>query len=485
VRGQGAAGGSPGDVPPLAAATSAPPPAAALPRRVRLGYGAGDLGGSLTFVAVNTWLLYYLVDIAGMRPLSAGLVFVLGRVFDALTDPLMGIVSDRLRWRLGRKPFIAWGAPWLGLAFLGLWALPTLRPGHAFAVALASMLLFSLFYTVVQVPYIALTPELAPDYDERTALSSYRVAFGTLASLIAVAVPPAIVLRLSPGSVLAASAPRGWTLMGAVFALVTVLAYAWVSAAVPEPRRAPAAGPREDLRDVRTVFAIPGYRELFSLFLAVTVGIMIVNSMLPFTLESALRIPGPQQTPVLGLLFACAIAAFPLWTWLSARIGKRLTLVLGLITLSLGLLPLTLAVPVGRVSASLLAMAVVAGAGLSAVMLLPWAMLPDVVEFDELTTGRRREGVVVALFTFGQKLAGSVGVFANAIAATVFGYVPGAAVQAAGTVRGLRAMTGPVAVAVFVVALLLTLRFPITRARHAAARRALAERRSAPAGPGA
>lgn len=453
-------------------------PGETLPRRVRLGYGAGDLGASLTFVAVNTWLLYYLVNVAGMRPLTAGLVFVVGRVFDAVSDPLMGVLSDRLRLSLGRKPFIRWGAPWLALAFFGLWTLPALRPGHAFIVGLALMLLFSLLYTVVQVPYMALTPELAKDYDERTALSSYRVAFGTLASLIAVAVPPVVVLAASPGTVLAASAPRGWALMGAAFALVTVLAYAWVTAAVPEPyRRSAARG--GGLRDVHTAFAITGYRELFSMFIAVTVGIMIVNSMLPFTLESALRIPGPQQTPVLALLFACAIAAFPLWTALSNRIGKRLALVLGLATLSLGLLPLTLAVPVGRVSAPLLAMAVVAGVGLSAVMLLPWAMLPDVVEFDELDTGRRRDGVLVALFTFGQKLAGSIGVFANAIAATVFGYVPGAAEQAAGTVRGLRAMTGPVAVAVFVVALLLALRFPITRERHRAAREALADRAEA------
>src|SRR5690606_11065157 len=127
---------------------------------------------------------------------------------------------------------------------------------------------------------------------------------------------------------------------------------------------------------------------------------------------------------------------------------------------------------------------VVTGCGLSAVMLLPWAMLPDVVEFDELASGRRQEGLLYALFTFGQKLAGSVGVFANAIAAAVFGYVAGTAVQDAATVAGIRAMVRPVAAVVFAAALVLTLRFPRTRASHREVQAALEARRAEPVSRG-
>ncbi len=455
------------------------PSAPLLPRRVRVGYGVGDLGASLTFVAINTWLLYYLVNVAGLPPLAAGAVFVLGRVFDAVLDPVMGVLSDRLRWTLGRVPFIRWGAPALGLVFAALWALPAMLPTYAFVLALALSLAFSLAYTVVQVPYMALTPELAPDYDERTALSSYRIAFGTFASMLAVAAPPALVLAVSGGTVLARSTPLGWAATGAVFAAITVAAYLTVAAVVPEPDRPPpTTAPVSGVDDVRQAFGIHGYPQLFALFVAITVGIMIVNSMLPFYLESALRIPGAQQTPVLGLLFTAAIAAFPLWNAISARIGKRAALAGGLAVLALGLAALTWAAPPGRVGPVLLGLSTVAGIGLSAVMLLPWAMLPDVVEFDELANGRRREGVVVALFTFGQKLAGSLGVFANAVATAAFGYAAGAATQSPATVLGIRLMTGPVAVAVFLVAVVLTLRFPITRASHRAARAALAARRT-------
>ncbi len=445
---------------------------------LRLGYGVGDVGASLSFVAVNTWLLYYLVNIAGMPPFRAGLVFVIGRVFDAALDPVMGVASDRLKLRVGRKPFILWGAVPLGAAFAALWWLPAAHPAAAFALALAAFLAFSLLYTVVQVPYMALTPELARGYDARTTLSSFRIAFGTLASLLAVALPPLLVLAGFPGGVLASSRPAGWVRMGGLFAVLTSGAYLVMYAAVPEPRRRPEA-PRtgSGWRDMREVLAVPGFRTVLALFVAATVGIMIVNSMLPFALESALRIPGPQQTPLLGLLFGVAILSFPAWTAVSARWSKRTALAAGLLVLAVALVPMVLAVPPGGIGPLLLLLTALAGCGLSAVMLLPWAMLPDVVEFDEARSGRRREGVAYALFTFGQKTAGSIGVFANAIAASLFGYQQGVALQQPGTVWGIRLMTGPVAAAVFLVALVLTLRYPITRAAHTAVRAELAERR--------
>lgn len=462
-----------------------------LPRGVRVGYGVGDLGASLTFVAINTWLLYYLVNVGGLRPFTAGLVFVIGRVVDAALDPVMGLLSDRLAPRFGRKRFVAAGAIPLGAAFAALWALPAARPEAAFALALGAVVLVSVLYTVVQVPYMALTPELAQDYDERTALSSYRIAFGTFASLVAVALPPLLVLSASPGSELASSTPAGWTRMGLVFGPIVALSYLIMAATVPEPRRAatmPPSGadversvPALDVgASLRSAFRATGFAELLALFISVTIGIMIVNSMLPFYLESALRIPGPQQTPLLGLLFGVAIAAFPLWSAVSNRFGKRTALAAGLVTMIAGLLPLVLLSPPGAIGVVLLAFTVVTGCGLSAVMLLPWAMLPDVVEFDELASGRRQEGLLYALFTFGQKLAGSVGVFANAIAAAVFGYVAGTAVQDAATVAGIRAMVGPVPAVVFAAALVLTLRFPITRASHREVQAALEARRAEP-----
>jgi GPH family glycoside/pentoside/hexuronide:cation symporter len=455
-----------------------------LPLRVRVAYGASDLGASLTFVAVNTWLLYVLVNVAGVPPAWAGAVFVVGRLVDAVTDPIMGVLADRWKERVGRLPFLRWGALPLAATFAAVWWSPALGPSAAAAYAVVAFVAFGLAYTVVQVPTMALTPELAPDYDARTALTAWRVGFGVVASMLAVAVPPILVLAVAGGGDLAAAGPEGWRAVGIAFGLVAAAAYLTTAAVVPEPRRAPpgeashdrarpgAAGGRRD--GWASAFRAPGYAAVWTLFLVVTIGIMLLNSMLPFYLESALRLPGEAQTLVLGTLFGVAVLAFPAWGRASAAWGKRAALTVGLLVLAGAVLALVAFAPVGAVSLPLLALTALAGVGLAAVMMLPWAMLPDVVEFDALAVGRRREGLLYALFTFGQKAAGSIGVFANALAAAAFGYVQGSAVQSEATVAGLRLMTGPVAAGVFVVAAALVWTYPITRARHEAARAELA-----------
>ncbi len=448
---------------------------ARLSRRTKLLYGVADIGGTLSFVALNTWLLYFLINIVGLAPLWAGVVFIVGRVFDALLDPLMGALSDRWKSRYGRLAFIRWGALPLGLSFALVWLSPA--GPFAFVFAILAFMLFSFFYTVVQVPYMALTPELAPEYDERTELSSYRIAFSVLASLLAVALPPLIVGLASPGD-LASSDPSGWLLMGLVFGGVCALAYLIMAFGLQEPQRQAGTVRAEALwPQYRAAFSIYGFRSIFALFIVITVGIMVVNSVLPFYLESALRFSPSQQSLVLGSLFGVAILAFPLWTLLAARLGKRSALALGLGLLAVSLVLIVNLAEPARLSLRLFLPLGLAGVGLSAVMLFPWAMLPDVLEFGELQQGIRREGLVYALFTFGQKLAGSAGVFANALVASLFGYQPGAAAQSESTVQALSRMTGPVAAAVLLVALILTFRFPITRAKHEEARARLRDAR--------
>ncbi|CAN5731446.1 MFS transporter [soil metagenome] len=450
----------------------APGSARSVPRRVALGVGIAEIGASLTFVSVNTWLLYYLVNVAGVSPLLAGGIFVAGRVVDAVTDPLMGMFSDRMRPRWGRLVFVRWGALPLGAGFALLWWAPAQAADASAVVALGALVLSSLLYTVVQMPTLALTPDLVPDYDARTSLTSVRVAFAVVASMAAVAAPPLIVLGVSGGGTLATSTPAGWAILGVVFGAIAVLAYAALPALVREPARAPAreAPTRPPWW---TVFRTPGYVSLLAVFLVVTVALMMVNSMLPFALESVLGVPGESQTLVLGLLFGSAVLSFPLWNAFTHRFGKRAALTLGALVMGGAVWALVATAPPGAPGAVLLGWTIVAGVGLASVMATPWSMLPDVVEFDALQSGARREGLLYAVFTFAQKLAGSVGVFANAVAATLFGYVPGVAQQAPHTVAGFALVLGPITFGLFALAAALVWTSPITRDSHGRARLAL------------
>jgi glycoside/pentoside/hexuronide:cation symporter, GPH family len=455
-----------------------PVPALAVPRRVSLGMGIAEVGASLTFVTVNTWLLYYLVNIAGVPALLAGGVFMAGRIVDAVTDPIMGVISDRVRARVGRLVFVRWGALPLGASFALLFWAPAQAGDAAAVAALAALVLTSLLYTVVQMPVLALTPDLAPAYDQRTRLTSVRVAFAVLASMAAVAGPPLIVLAVSGGGDLAASAPAGWALLGVVVAVVTVLAYLTLPLLVKEPPRV--APPPVRHEPWWTVFRTTGYTSVLVVFLVVTVAIMLVNSLLPFALESVLRVPGEAQTLVLATLFGSAVLSFPAWNVVTTRLGKRAALTLGALLMGGAIWGMVATAPRGDVGVALLAWVVAAGVGLASVMATPWSMLPDVVEFDALRSGEGREGLLYAVFTFGQKLAGSVGVFANAVAASVFGYLPGVAEQAPRTVAGFSLVLGPVAFGLLALAAALVWTSPITRERHEAARHALRARAVGP-----
>jgi GPH family glycoside/pentoside/hexuronide:cation symporter len=450
-----------------------------LPRSQRIAYGVSDLGASLTFVAINTWLLYALINVAGVPAVWAGAIFVSGRLVDALTDPLMGVLGDRWRDRIGRLPFLRWGAVPLGVTFAAVWWAPDLSAGAAIGYALVTFILFGIAYTVVQVPTMALTPALAPGYDERTALTGWRIGFGVVASMLAVATPPLIVLSVTGGGELAAAGVLGWRVFAVIFATIAILAYLTTATFVREPTHPPSPPATATRAPWWSAFQATGYTSVWVLFLLVTMGIMTLNSMLPFFLESALALPGDAQTLVLGTLFGVAILSFPLWGMVSARLGKRGALTTGLLLLAAATLTLVYTAPSGAVSPLLLLLSAIAGVGLAAVMMLPWAMLPDVVEFDAWRSGERREGLLYALFTFGQKVAGSLGVFANAIAATLFGYVQGQALQAPETVFGIQLMTGPVSAGIFLLAAAWVWTFPITRERHREMQTALASREHA------
>ena len=448
----------------------------------KLGYGVGDVGGTLSYVAINTWLLYFLINIAGLAPVLAGTTFVLGRLFDAVLDPVMGILSDRWRPRFGRLIFMRWGALPAGASFALMWLLPLADTAN-FLLAVLGFALFSALYTVVIMPYLSLLPELAPDYDERTRVNSYRFTFGLIANMLAFTLPPAVVLAVTGTDDLASSSPSGWLVMAGIFGALIATSFVITGKTVEEPPPAVLAGTASAQEspvglpaEIRTAFATRGFPQIFALFVVVTLGLMIVNSILPFYLESALGL-GPEQQPILlGLLFGTAILAFPLWAAVSARAGKRRALIAGLVFQGGSLLALVFIVPAGQLSVVLFAMVMVNGIGVSAVTLFPWSMLPDVIEFDELERGRRREGVFFSLFTFGQKTAGSVGVFANGIVVAVFGYQQGVATQTDFTVSGLELIVGPVAAVIFGLAIFLTWRYPITRSAHRRAQEELAAR---------
>ncbi len=175
-------------------------PAVRLSRWTKFIYGLGEFGPSVAGgTIIPFYFLFFLTDVAGVRPGVAGSILLVARLWDAVNDPLIGVLSDRTRTRLGRRrPFILAGALPLAATYILLWIVPTGLTGNALALYyLGAYFLYDLFMTLTAGPFYALMPELSLDSDERTSIVTYRMATSIITGLLAAVALP-LVFNVAP-----------------------------------------------------------------------------------------------------------------------------------------------------------------------------------------------------------------------------------------------------------------------------------------------
>jgi GPH family glycoside/pentoside/hexuronide:cation symporter len=450
-----------------------------LSRAQKVAYGLADVAGATSYNAINFHLLFFLVSALRLNPALAGAVLLIGRVIDAVTDPLMGVISDQVKARGGSRLRLVriFMLPF-AITFALIWWLPPLAVGASpgvssvssswllFAAAAGLLTLHTSIFTVLQVSYLAMTPDLAPDYHARTALTSYRVAFSTVAALLAAALPPLLVAAFMPVTeTITTINTRGWQVMGTAFAVVMVVCFVPFVLTVSEPHNDFHKGDgnsqdsqkRWDFSDILKGFTgtlqglmqVRGYARVTTIFILATLGNGTLSSMLPFYLDSVLGFSGEQATLSLGLVFIAAASSMPLWTGLAKTYGKSTSLALGAVVTAVSLLAIAfLPLPAG-LSVALVVLALITGLGLGAILLFPWAMLPDVVSDDALRSGREQSGTLYAFFTFAQKTAFAVGAFVNGQVLALTGFDAEAVTQGARATNGITLMVGLVAAGCF------------------------------------
>jgi len=443
-----------------------------LPRRTKFVYGLGDLGFSLSSTILGAYFAIFLTDVVGIPAGTAAAAIFIGRSWDYVNDPIIGHISDRTRTRWGRRrPFLLFGSLPLALAFTMLWWRPPWDSVLALAVYYAAAyVLFDTVATFNYMPYFALTPELTTDYDERTSLTSYRVFFSILGSLIAFTIPLLVV-----GSFRPENAPKVLT-MGAVFGLVSALPLLLVGLGTRE-REEYADQHRPSLR--QSLRAAQSNRPfIFGLlmFLTTWLAVEIVQATLLFFVKHAAQ-REPESDLIMATIFVTAIVALPVWQWASGRWGKRWAFIGGIAFWALVQIVLITITPATAL-APILVLCVLAGVGVSAAHLLPWAILPDAVEWDEWKTGERHEGMFYSLTTLVQKVASSIAIPLTLLMLEVTGYIPNAAQQPAGAVLGIRFVIGPVPAVLLCLGIAIAFFYPLSREQHRQIVRELEERRS-------
>ena len=445
-------------------------PEGRLTTRFKILVGMGDHTLNLSLVALSVLYVFYLTEHVGLRPALAGTVPLIGRIVDALTDPLMGRLSDLTRLSAGRRrPYFLAGALPFAASFALLWLDPGLESQLGlFLFYSGAYVLFSLCSTVLTVPYIALLPEIAPDYDERSSLNAWRSALSISGALAAAVGFRPLAHALGGGT-------EGF--FAAALVLGAWMVWPWLAlyAAVRERRDFQRPAREGFVEGLRRLASHRSYRDVTALYLCGRIAMDVTGMILVFYFQYWMRRPGDFEIMFFFFLLVAA-GSLPAWMRFARHLDKRTVFVVGALgwaAIQLALYPATPEWP----RALPILMAVAAGVGYAMVDMMPWSMLGDVVDEDELRSGERREGIYSGVFGFLRKLAGAVGVWIAGLALDFAGFVPGEP-QSPSAREAIRLFTVVVPPLFLLLAAAFAVRYPIGRQRHREIVAELAARRA-------
>jgi len=461
-----------------------------LSRFTKIIYGSGDLGLASWGTLRQIFYAIFLTDVVGLEARLASVAALIAVIWDAINDPLVGMLSDRISTRWGRRrPFILIFAIPFGLAYLLMWWAPPWENQIVLAVHMMLAYIFSdTLQTLVAVPFYTLTPEMTPDYDERTELTTYRMFFNLIASLVvAVSAPEIKIAALQSGLTLSQSYLLIAGLFGGIGTIPFLIMFFFVRERHPQPSEE-----SPSVKEIaETAWQNVPFRFATGLYMLNWVTVDLVALMLPYfltywiaqgNLAAEISLFGmniSQDSVILGLMFITAIAALPFWNWFSKFTSKRKAYIYGMGFWMLVQL-LIITVKPGQTTL-ILVLAILAGISISTAHVLPEAIFPDVIEWEELRTRRRHEGVYYGTKNFLRKLTGAVAIFLALQVLGWFGYQSppdGAAIfqQNEPTIMAIRVLTGPFGAILLFSSIVIAWFYPLTREKHARIR-SLLERR--------
>ena len=440
---------------------SAAPASERIPFATKLAFGAGDLSPAIATVIPSFFQFFFLTQVAGLDPLQAGSVRAILTVWDAVNDPVIGWLSDRTRSKLGRRrPWMLYGAVPFGLIYFLQWLVPPFDDTGKFIYYLIVGLLFNIAFTAVNVPYTALTAELTQDYDERTSLNAFRFAFSIGGSIVAGVLHPFIVGRF-------ADPITGYLVSGAIWGGLTVLPFLWCVAGTREKHSADDVQDENVIQQFRTALSNRPYLFVIGIYLFSWLAVQFTSSILVHYVTFWLKRPDLMGLMILAVQGSAFVFLF-IWNAVSRHIGKKAVYMIGMV-FWIGVQSALFFVQPDQ-STLALVLAVLAGVGVATAYIVPWSMMPDVIELDELETGQRREGVFYGLMVLLQKFGLAMGQLVIGIVLQNTGFISSegqtAVEQPPSALFALRLLIGPVPTVVLICGMVLTAFYPITKAKH-------------------
>ena len=382
-------------------------------------WASGSFATGALFNAMALFALFYMTTYLGVEPAIAGTIILVARIYDGIIDPLIGAISDRTQHRWGpRRIYLLIGGLGLGASFALFFNLAGLGLSSGDAISpviiMLVLLLYSTAYSVFSIPYLAMPPEIEPEYDGRTRLMSFRLFFLMLGVLAGSAGAPALVQATGGGQ-------QGYETLGLILGLLAVVMCLIVfvgAARLPQP---PRPQREADLNAVdllaspfvdtwRVLSTNAPFRVLTLVKLCQLAVLATVLASTPYFFGFVLEMDEAKAGIYFGLFGLAGILSIPAYRFVIAKFGKRECYLVLLGLYGLGLASWYAWTP-DENTALLYARAVLIGLFSTGTLLCALAMLPDTMEFDRLQSGEAREGIISGVFTFVENVAGALGPF--------------------------------------------------------------------------
>jgi len=444
-----------------------PPPSPRLSFWQKLAYGVGDLGTAITTNLVAFFLLPFFTDVVAISPVIAGSILFAGKVWDAINDPIIGVLTDKTRTKWGRRrPWLLFSAIPFGLSFAALWWIPFPNDQNALTIYyFVVALLFNTFFTAVNLPYSALTPELTQDYDERTSLNNFRFAFSIGGSVVSTVLHLFIVGQFPNNPAL------GFLVAGILWAVVSTIPI-FICFWGTQERYSSSSESIPLWQQFSTALSNIPYLYVIGIYICSWLALQATATVIPYYVRYWMRPDNPDVVisfTILGVQGTAFVMLF-VWSKISTLIGKKAVFVWGCSAWIMAQFGLFILQP--QQVAFMYILAVLAGVGVATAYLVPWAMIPDVIDLDELHTGKRREGIFYGFMVLLQKFALAGALFAIGVTLQWAGFIPPidkipVLDQPPAVLQVLRFLIAPVPTLLLIGGIVLATFYPITKEKHA------------------
>jgi GPH family glycoside/pentoside/hexuronide:cation symporter len=438
-----------------------------------IGYGSGDFGFNLYFAGLNLYLLYYYTDILNIDPAIAGLIIMLPVVWDGISDPLMGWIVTRTRSRFGKfRPYILFGAPLMGLSFVGMFAAPVWFPDHVVIACLVTHMIFRTAYTVASVPYSSLAAALTHSSQERGTMAGVRLMAAMVGGIVTAATMLELASYFGDGDM-----RQGFVQVAVVYGLLSSAMMVIIFLTTSEEVH---LASNHSVTNRQTLSFLRHNRAFWILCGASLVGIIgsaIGGKSIVYYVNYYAGHPD-SVSDVMSIGILGAGIGIPLWTLAARLLSKRWVWVIG--ASGAALVNLVLFFFDVKAVATLSALAFCNGLIGGAVAVMFWSMLPDTVEYGQWRSGMRDDGIVFGLSQLIAKAGSGLGVGMIGLLLSAIDYTAGTD-QSADTLQGIRASAFLIPAAASALSAIVILFYPLDTQLHSRIVRGLARRNLATA----